>query len=74
MYKESIKFHKVAMPFFIWLCLMFYLTGCSGIKLKRDTKPKRTDDLIKCVNTFLEQGVKASSSYKICDGIYGRTE
>jgi len=75
MYKEAWGFHKVAIPVFLVVCIIIFLAGCGSIPfMDRSKKVKRTDEITGCVIKLLDQGVKANASYRVCSGIFGRTD
>lgn len=48
MYNEAIKFHKVALPVLLLLCLLVFLSGCGRVKFS--TEPLNPDSHHSVVN------------------------
>lgn len=76
MYNEAAKFHKIAFPIFLAICLVFLLTGCAAfpVKSQRLAPQIRTTRLLVCIHGLLNKGITAKSSHSICKDIYKRGE
>lgn len=58
------------MKYLILTIAVLLFSGCSLVTKHKELKPTRQDNVIRCVDGFLQQDIVAKISYDICKDIY----